>query len=108
MDPKNKPLRERKRYDAAFKRDCVALLEQSGKTLKEMAGELGIAVWSLRDWRQRARRANAPARVPQTLEEKDTELIRLRRENESLRTQRDILKKALGIVADEPGSATRR
>jgi transposase-like protein len=45
-----------------------------------------------------------PARSP---EQAEAELLRLRRENESLRAQRDVLKKALGILAEAPPSVTR-
>jgi transposase len=108
MEPKLKPRRKGERYDEAFKRDCVALWEQSDKTMKAMAAELGIAAWNLREWRQRYQGGGKPVEPgAQSSEGQETELRRLRRENESLRAQRDILKKALGIVADGPTNATR-
>jgi hypothetical protein len=36
-----KPKRARRRYDEAFRRNAVALLENSGRSLKQIAAELG-------------------------------------------------------------------
>ena len=93
----------RKRYDETFRRDCVTLLEKSGKTLKAFAAEMGINHWNLRDWKRLYR----PPEPPRSAEQTATELLRLRRENESLKAQRDVLKKALGILAEPQSSATR-
>ena len=103
METKPESPKERQHYDEAFKRDCVALLEKSGKTLKAFALEMGVNHWNLRDWKRLYR---TPV-VPRTPEQHETELVRLRRENESLRAQRDVLKKALGILAEPPPSASR-
>jgi transposase len=103
MEAKTETREPRKRYEEAFKRDCVALLEKSGKGLKAFAAEMGITHWNLRDWR-RLYRTPVPARSP---EQAEAELLRLRRENESLRAQRDVLKEALGILAEPPSNVTR-
>lgn len=94
---------KRKRYEEGFKRDCVALFERSGKSIKAFATEMGISHWCLRDW-MRLYRAPAPRL---SAEESQAELMRLRRENENLKAQRDVLKKALGILVEAPGSVTR-
>ena len=103
METRTEPPKGRKQYEEAFKRDCVALLEKSGKTVKAFAAEMGLNHWNLRDWK-RLYRTPAPARSPEQVE---TELLRLRRENESLKAQRDVLKKALGILAEPLPNATR-
>ena len=92
MEAKTDTREPRKRYDEAFKRDCVALREKSGKGLKAFAAEMGINHWNLRDWRRLYRTPESP-RSP---EQAESELLRLRRENESLRAQRDVFKKCLG------------
>jgi len=43
----------RRSYDEQFKRDAVALLE-GGRKAAQLARELGISVWNLRDWRERS------------------------------------------------------
>ena len=101
--PNEQPIRARRTFDEAFKRDAVALLLKGGKQVKQLAQELGVSQWNLRDWREQYG-PGAPARTTGQLED---ELRALRRENESLRTQRDILKKTLGILVEPPLSATR-
>jgi transposase len=97
------PRQPRRTFDEGFKRDAVALLLKGDKRVKRLAQELGVDPKSLREWRQRLG-PPTPARSPEQLE---AELRALRRENESLRTQRDILKKTLGILAEPPPNATR-
>jgi len=47
------------------------------------------------------------AAPPATVQEAQREMTRLRRENESLQARCDVLKKALGILAEPSGNATR-
>jgi transposase len=93
----------RRTFDEGFKRDAVALLLQGAKPIAELARELGVDPKSLREWRARYR-PNAPAKTTAQLE---AELRARRRENERLRTQRDILKKTLGILVEPSPNATR-
>jgi transposase len=37
-------------YPLEFRREAVALLKSSGKTVPQLAGELGISPQSLRNW----------------------------------------------------------
>jgi hypothetical protein len=62
-----------------------------------------VSHWNLRDW-QRCYGPPAPVRSAEVLE---AELRALRRENEHLRAQRDILKKTLGILAEPSPNASR-
>jgi transposase len=97
------PSAPRRTFDEAFKRDAVGLLLQGEKTLAQLARELGVDPKSLREWRQRL---GPPPPVRRT-EQLEAELRALRRENDSLRAQRDILKKTLGILVEPPPNATR-
>lgn len=73
------------------------MLLHSGKPLKQIARELGITTWTLRDWKKRlAPKAAVAARTPVELE---TENRALRQELQRVKTQRDILKKTLGILS---------
>lgn len=86
-----------KRYDEAFKRSAVDMLLNSGKALKQIARELGVTTWTLRDWKKRlGPKTAALARTPVELE---TENRALRQELQRVKTQRDILKKTLGIFS---------
>ena len=89
---------KRRTFDEAFKREAVALLLQGAKPLQQLAADLGVSPKSLRDWKK-LYGPPVPVRSSEALE---IELRALRRENERLRTQRDILKKTLGILV-EPG-----
>ena len=95
MEPTNKP--PRKRYDEAFKRSAVDLLLSGGQSFKQIASELGVSPWNLRDWKRRfAPKPNAPARTPAELE---AQVRDLQKELLRVKTQRDILKKTLGILS---------
>lgn len=98
-----------RRYDREFKENAVALVE-GGKEVKEVARDLGVSHWSLKSWLKHSKAGKDQTQVG-TLEGESSlerELRRLRQENDYLRGQRDILKKALGIVSvDVPGSALR-
>ena len=98
-----------RRYDRQFKQDAVELV-QSGKAIVEVARDLGVSVWSLRHWVKQTEGGRALGE-PQTLAKEtpeQRELRRLKQENDYLRRQRDILKKALAIVSDSNLSSDSR
>ena len=98
-----------RRYDREFKENAVALV-RGGRTVSQVARDLGVSQWSVGRWGQVAHGGHAQGE-PKTLAaetEEQRELRRLRQENDYRREQRDILKKALGILSAEmPGRATR-
>jgi transposase len=87
----------KKTYDVEFKKQAVQLLISSGRPLAQIARELGVTSWNLRDWRKRLQ--PELAQQPETLEALRVRLAQVERENLQLRQQRDILKKTLGIVS---------
>lgn len=93
-----------RRYDPAFKQQTVELLVSSGKTINEVATELGLGHDTLKRWKKQYLDQSCLQRNGQriTAEDLDREVRRLRLENEHLRRQRDILKKSLGILSEEP------
>lgn len=98
-----------RRYDREFKENAVALV-RGGRSISQVSRDLGVSQWSVGRWVQAASGGQAQSE-PKTLTaetDEQRELRRLRRENGYLREQRDILKKALGILSAEmPGRATR-
>jgi transposase len=82
----------------AFRRQTVELLETSGKSVSELARELGIGEKSLYRWRKQYGRQSSLSVVNEP-DERDEEIKRLRGENEVLRQERDILKKAISIFS---------
>lgn len=88
-------------YTAEFRADAARLVGQSTKSLRQVAADLGLSTESLRRWVLQAKTdaGNSPVGAL-TTEERD-ELRRLRRENTTLRMEREILKKAAVFVASE-------
>ena len=100
-----KPKRIKRQYDEAFRRNAVALVENSERPLAQIAAELGVSHWNLRDWTKKHGR-NKP-KPAATAAEMQRELARLRRENQSLTARCEVLKKALGILAEPSQNASR-
>ncbi|MFZ3467519.1 transposase [Streptomyces sp. 4.24] len=90
-----------KRYTAEFKRDAVALVRSSGRTVTEIAREIGVSAEGLRNWvnQDKTDRGEGPAGAL-TTEERE-ELRRLRREVRELQAEKEILKKAAAFFAKE-------
>jgi transposase len=108
MNQEKKSKREKRVYDEAFRREAVALLQSSDEPLAQIATELGVSQWNLRDWRKQYGDSSGSRKLGKTsAAAAQSELARLRREIQNLKTQRDILKKALGILAEPPGNASR-
>ena len=95
MSTTTKP--KRKTYDPEFKKQAVQLVITSGRPLTQIAREVGVSPWNLRDWRERLQ--SELAQQPETLEAMRLRLAQLERDNLQLRQQRDILKKTLGIIS---------
>jgi transposase len=88
---------KRTAHDLEFRKHAVQLLHTSGRPLSQVARELGLPPWQLRDWKKRLQ--PQLAQQPENLEALRVRLAELERENLHLRHQRDILKKTLGIVS---------
>ena len=86
-------------YPLEFKVEAVRLYRESGKSLREVADDLGVSTNALREW---AKRADIEAGTREGLRHDEREeLKRLRRENKILREEREILKKAAVFFAEE-------
>lgn len=88
------------RHDETFKRAAVELLVSSGKRPKQIAQELGVSIWNLRDWKKRY--APVATGAGRTLAQAEAENRTLREELQRVKIQRDILKKTLGIISAPP------
>src|SRR2546430_16000001 len=92
-----------KTYTAEFKREAVQLAQASGKSIAQVARELGISDTSIHQWRKELTEHGSeafPGSGHQTAQEE--EVRRLKRELEVVKQERDILKKALGIFSRSP------
>jgi transposase len=92
--------KRRRQYSREFKREAVELLETSGKSASQLERELGIGKGNLGRWKRKFAENGDDAFPGQGRLTPDQERLRkLERENEILRQERDILKKAVAIFS---------
>jgi transposase len=91
--------RSRPPYPGQFRREAVELVRTSGRTIKEIASDLGVTEQSLRNW-VKQQEVDVGTRPGISSDERE-ELKRLRRENRVLREEREILKKAAAFFVKE-------
>ncbi len=92
-------MKKRKPYAEEFKQEAVKLVTEQGMAVTQVARDLDVSLDTLQRW---LRAARSPANPTSDASTPSAELVRLRRENEQLRMERDILKKALGIFSRMP------
>ncbi len=92
--------KKQRNYTLEFKKEVVALLESSGKSVPELSEEMGLSHKSVYRWR---RQYGTKSRTDsgRSVAELEAELLKLKREMRVLRQERDILKKAISIVSQE-------
>ena len=86
-------------YPPEFKAEAVKLYRTSGKSLQEVAADLGMTANSLRKWVRRAEVENGSCEG--LTQDEQEELSRLRRENWVLKEEREILRKATAFFIKE-------
>jgi transposase len=89
-----------KQYTKEFREEAVRLALEGRESRTELARELGVSVWTLREW-VRKHKEQSGGRRPAGAETLEDENRRLRRENDRLKMERDILKKATAYFAKE-------
>lgn len=96
----------RRQYTSEFKQEAVQLSKESGKSLAQVARELGVRAELLRKWKRQVEQGGelmGAAVFPGQgkLAPQEEEVRRLRREVETLRQERDFLKRAAAYFAKE-------
>jgi transposase len=96
--------REEHRYfDKDFKYEAIRLMNEGNRSVKDIAGDLGIHPNLLHQWRRKYR-ADMEQAFPGKghLRAPDEQLRQLQRENKNLKEEKAILKKALAIFSKHP------
>lgn len=89
-------------YDKDFKINAVNLYKSSGRSLKRIAAELGLATSTLNNW-VKAYTGSQSFSGKGEVRSSEEELRDLRRELLHVRQERDILKKAVAIFSEPRG-----
>ena len=95
--------RTRPPYPEEFKREAIELVRITGRSERQVAVDLGISDVTLRNWIKQAERDEGKRPDGLSTDERE-ELARLRRENQTLRMEREILRKAAAFFARETDS----
>jgi transposase len=79
-------------YTQEFRQDAVALMKSTDRTFREVASDLGVSTWSLRQWYKDAevpkksrKQRKAETAAQHGNESAEQKLARLERENQTLR-----------------------
>jgi transposase len=93
--------RTRRTFTREFKVEAVRMVTEGGHRLAQVARDLELDAKLLRRWREALAQEEAAKAFPGKGHQKpeEEELRRLRRDNERLRQEREILKKALAIFS---------
>ncbi len=96
--------KEKRYFDREFKHEAIRLMNEGKRTVRDIAKDLGMHPNVLHQWR-RTYRADAEQAFPGKghMAPAEEEIRRLQRENEALREEKDILKKALAIFSRHAG-----
>ncbi len=100
MTRKRKPY---KTYTKEFKQEAIRLMEESDKTPSEVARELGLRRNQLYKWKEQldSKGDQAFKGRGRPKKEDQSDLSKLKQENENLREEVEILKKAAAYFARE-------
>ena len=96
-----------RRYDPDFKREAARMVVEEGFGIRDVERNLGITCGVLKGCVQKHREHQDAAFVGRVAPgSPEAELKRLRKENERLQRERDILKKAVAIFSTDPHRST--
>lgn len=98
---------QRRGYSREFKIEAVKAATRGDKSVTQVARELGVSAEQIHRWRREYEAAAGTVRPEDVfrgngkMTAENAELVRLRREVDELREERDILKKAAQFSAKE-------
>ena len=89
----------RRQFPDAFKTEAVRLIRESDRPVAQVARELGISDNVLYRWRNEQQQVESQGQTRQAMRASQDELARFKRENETLRKERDCLQRAAAFFA---------
>lgn len=95
-------VQQRRKYDPEFKKNAVLLAEEPGRSVSDVAENLGIKVDLLYRWRRQFRDNKEiafPGHGKMALTEEQKRIRDLERKLKDAEMERDILKKAMAIFS---------
>ncbi|MCL2778711.1 MAG: transposase [Polyangiaceae bacterium] len=98
-----KKKKKRRRFTPEYKADVVRLVRTSGKPIVAIARDLEVTEKSIRVWVRQADVDDGRGAAGALTTAEREELTALRRENRTLRMEREILKKATAFFAKGNG-----
>ena len=99
------PVQNRRKYDSDFKRNAVLLSEQPGRTVAEVAENLGVSKDLIYRWRLQMREQGEiafPGHGKMALTPEQQKIRELEKKLKDVEMERDILKKAMAIFSRAP------
>ena len=93
----------RNKYSAEFKLELIKLIEEQGQKVPDVASQYNVGKSTLEKWlqRYRAEQSGKPLATGRAITPEQQEIQRLKKENAQLRLERDILKKASALLAQD-------
>lgn len=97
----------RSKHSEDFKRESVRLVILNKRKIKQVAAELGVNHWTLKDWVERYGKEIHSELVAGGLRISPEEEVRmLKKELADVMEERDILKKAIAVFSRKPKTNT--
>ena len=87
----------RRRFDPEFRAGAVRIVRETGKSIAQVARDLGMSDGTLANWVKKDREFRGEAAAGGLAEDERAELTRLRRENAELAVERDVLKQSVVV-----------
>src|SRR2546421_8484968 len=94
----------RRRFDPEFREGAVRIVRETGKSIAQVARDLGISDGTLANWVKKDREARGEAAAGGLSEDERAELARLRREDAGLAVERGGLQRSVVLWGEEATS----
>ena len=92
--------RERRKFTPEFRAEAVRLVLDTGRPIAQVARDIGVVEGTLGNWVNLYRAEHAGEEPELSISER-AELAQLRRDNQTLKMEREFLKKAAAFFATE-------